>query len=71
MSQPCLTVSVLKIFGLLNLNINSLPMGVMTLSKSSFAFFALFMHVKISSGARLALPMGVAPEAIVEHVFRV
>jgi hypothetical protein len=52
-------------------NINSLPMVVMMLSKSSFAFFALFMHVKISSGARPALPMGVAPEAIVENLFGV
>jgi hypothetical protein len=46
-------------------------MGVIVLSKSSFAFFTLFMHGKISSGARPALPMGVAPEAIVENVFRV
>jgi hypothetical protein len=46
-------------------------MGVIALSKSSFAFFTLFMHVKISSGARPALPMGVAPEAIGENVFRV
>jgi hypothetical protein len=29
------------------------------------------MHVKISSGARPALPMGVAPEAIVKNMFRV
>jgi hypothetical protein len=27
------------------------------------------MHVKVSSGARPALPMGVAPEAIVENMF--
>jgi hypothetical protein len=46
-------------------------MGVMMLSKSYFAFFTLFMHVKISSGARPALPMEVAPEAIVENLFRV
>jgi hypothetical protein len=46
-------------------------MGLITLSKSSFAFFTLFIHVKISSGARPALPMGVAPEAIVKNVFRV
>jgi hypothetical protein len=46
-------------------------MGVMMLSKSSFAFFALFIHVQISLGARPALPMGVAPEAIVENLFRV
>jgi hypothetical protein len=52
-------------------NINSLPMVVMMLSKSSFAFFALLMHVKISSSVRSALPMGVAPEAIVENLFRV
>jgi hypothetical protein len=29
------------------------------------------MHVKVLSGARPALPMGVAPEAIVENMFRV
>jgi hypothetical protein len=44
-------------------------MVVMTLSKSSVAFFALFIHVKISSGAWLVLPMGVAPEAVFENVF--
>jgi hypothetical protein len=44
-------------------------MGVMMLPKSSFAFFALFMYVKISSGACPALLMGVAPEAIVENLF--
>jgi hypothetical protein len=43
-------------------------MGVIALSKSSFAFFILFMHVKISLGARPALLMVVAPEAIVENV---
>jgi hypothetical protein len=41
-------------------------MGVITLSESSFVFFAVFMHVKNLSGARPALPMGVAPEAITE-----
>jgi hypothetical protein len=46
-------------------------MGVIALSKSSFAFFTLFMHVKISPGARPVLPMGVAAEAIVENVIRV
>jgi hypothetical protein len=46
-------------------------MVVMMLSKSSFAFFALFMRLKISSSARLALPMGVAPKAIVKNLFRV
>jgi hypothetical protein len=46
-------------------------MGVMMLSKASFAFLA-FIHDKTSSGARPALPMGVAPEAIVEKIlFRV
>jgi hypothetical protein len=43
-------------------------MVVMMMSKSSFAFFALFIHVQISLGARPALPMGVAPEAIVEKL---
>jgi hypothetical protein len=46
-------------------------MGVIMLSKSSVAFFDIFTHVKISSGVRPALPMGVAPEAIVENLFRV
>jgi hypothetical protein len=43
-------------------------MVVMMLFKSSFAFFALFIHVQISSGAQPALPMGVAPEAIVKKL---
>jgi hypothetical protein len=50
-------------------NMNSLPMGVIALDKSSFAFFTFLG--KISSVTRPALPMGVAPEAIVEKMFRV
>jgi hypothetical protein len=46
-------------------------MGVTMLSKSSFFFFTLFMHVQVLSGARPALPIGVAPEAIVKNMFRV
>jgi hypothetical protein len=46
-------------------------MGVTMLSKSSLALFAFFMHGKILSGARPALPMGVAPEAISKNLFRV
>jgi hypothetical protein len=51
------------------ININSLPMGVIMLSKSSITFFDLFTHVKISLGVRPALPMGVTPEAIVKNLF--
>jgi hypothetical protein len=38
-------------------------MGVIELSDRSFVYFAPVL-MKISSGACLALPMGVAPEAI-------
>jgi hypothetical protein len=69
MLQPCLTVSTPKIFGLFNLNINSLPMGVIALFETSFAFFYVLRNLRVSSGARPALPMGVAPEAIVENMF--
>jgi hypothetical protein len=47
---------------------NSLPMGVISLHKFSFAFFT-FLGNEISSGARPTLPMGVAPEAILESLF--
>jgi hypothetical protein len=40
-------------------------MVVMMLSKSPCVFFSI-IHGKTSSGARPVLPMGVAPEAIVE-----
>jgi hypothetical protein len=40
-------------------------MVVMMLSKSPCVFFSI-IHDKTSSGARSALPIGVAPEAIVE-----
>jgi hypothetical protein len=66
----CFSSENLRIVSTLT-NMNSLPIGVVTLSKSSFAFFALYMHVKILSGARPALPMGVALEAIVENLLRV
>jgi hypothetical protein len=42
-------------------------MGVMMLPKAYFAFLAP-LFIKKSSGARPALPMGVAPEAIVEKL---
>jgi hypothetical protein len=72
MSQPCLTVSVLKIFGLFNLDSYKLPPnGSNDAVQVFFTFFDLFIHVQISSGARPVLPMGVAPEAIVENLFRV
>jgi hypothetical protein len=44
-------------------------MVVMMLSKSSFAFFAPLFMKKTLLGARPALPMGVAPEAIVEKAY--
>jgi hypothetical protein len=44
---------------------HSLPMGVISLHKFSLAIFT-FLENEISSGARPALPMGVAPEAILE-----
>jgi hypothetical protein len=44
-------------------------MVVIALSNSSFAFSTFFIHLIISSGVRPVLPMGVAPEAIVENVF--
>jgi hypothetical protein len=40
-------------------------MGVIELFDRSFTYFASVL-MKISSGARPALPMGVAPEAIAE-----
>jgi hypothetical protein len=43
-------------------------MGVISLHKFSLAFF-IFLGNEISSGARPALPMGVAPEAILESFF--
>jgi hypothetical protein len=46
-------------------------MGVIALFKSSFALFYSLRNLIISSGALPALLMGVAPEAIVENVFRV
>jgi hypothetical protein len=45
-------------------------MGVMMLPKSSFVFCVDFItQKKTSSGARPALPMGVAPEAIVKKSY--
>jgi hypothetical protein len=43
------------------ININSLPTGVTMLSKSSFAFFILFMHVKIIVGFAASAPDGSSP----------
>jgi hypothetical protein len=66
MSQPCLTVSVLKIFGLFNLDYYRLPPdGSTDAIQIFFHLFCSIIQVKISSGARPALPIGVAPEAIV------
>jgi hypothetical protein len=51
-------------------NIRSLPMGVTLVNyiywTIFFRFLYLFLETEISSDARPALPMGVAPEAIVE-----
>jgi hypothetical protein len=44
-------------------------MGVMMLSKSSFRLLCSIIHEKTSSGVRPVLPMGVAPEAIVEKSY--
>jgi hypothetical protein len=44
-------------------------MVVMMLSESSFAFLAPVFMKKTSSGARPALPMEVAPEAIIEKTY--
>jgi hypothetical protein len=52
------------------INKNSLLMGVMTFINSFIAFLASVLMNKTSSGACPALPMVVAPEAIVEY-FRV
>jgi hypothetical protein len=67
MSQPCLTISILKIFGLLNLDWYKLPPdGSNDASQIFFRLLCSIIHEKTSSGARPALPMGVAPEAIVK-----
>jgi hypothetical protein len=49
-------------------NINSLLMVVIALFKSSFAFFYSLRNLRILSGARPALPMGVSPEAMVGYL---
>jgi hypothetical protein len=50
--------------------IHSLPMGVTSMNyiywTIFFRFLYLFLETEILSGARPALPMGVAPKAIVE-----
>jgi hypothetical protein len=46
-------------------NMNSLPMGVTAINKSPFTFI-IILETETWSGARPALPMGVAPEAIVK-----
>jgi hypothetical protein len=73
MSQPCLTVSILKIFGLFNLDCYKLPPdGSNDAFQIFFRLLCSIIHEKTSSGARPALAMGVAPEAIVEkNLFRV
>jgi hypothetical protein len=57
----CFNTKNLQVVQLLT-NMNSLPMGETSIKKSSFTF----LKTEILSGARPALPMGVAPEAIVE-----
>jgi hypothetical protein len=47
---------------------NSLPMVVTSINKSSFISF-IILENEISSGAHPALLMGVAPEAILESLF--
>jgi hypothetical protein len=51
-------------------NISSLPMGVTSVNYIYWTIFFRFLYyswkLEISSGARPALPMGLAPEAIVE-----
>jgi hypothetical protein len=66
--QPCLTVPILKIFGLSNLDLMYIipPDGSNCTFQIFFRLLYSFMRVEISLGARLALPMGVGPEAIVE-----
>jgi hypothetical protein len=44
-------------------------MGVKMLHRIFFHLFCSSSHEEISSGARSALPMGVAPEAIVKESF--
>jgi hypothetical protein len=70
MSQPCLTVSILKIFRLFNLDrYNRPPDGSNDASQSFFHLLRSIIHEKISPGARSALPMVVALEAIVEKTY--
>jgi hypothetical protein len=75
MLQPCLTVSVQKIFGLFNLDLYIYifpPDGSNCTFQVFFRLLYSFMRVEISLGARPTLLMVVAPEAIVEEcVFRV
>jgi hypothetical protein len=50
---------------------NSLQMGVFALFRSFFHLLSSPRNLKFSSGARPALSMGVAPEAIFKNMFRV
>jgi hypothetical protein len=69
MLQPCLTISILKIFGLFNLDYYRLPPdGSTDAIRIFFRLLCSIIQVKISSRARPALPMGVASEAIVEKL---
>jgi hypothetical protein len=69
MSQPCFTVSVLKIFRLFNLDCYKVPPdGSNYAVQIFFRLLCSIIHEKISSGARPVLVMGVAPEAIVEKL---
>jgi hypothetical protein len=49
-------------------NMNSLPMGVTSINKPSFTSF-IILENEILLGARPALPMEVAPEAILKSLF--
>jgi hypothetical protein len=70
MSQPCLTVSILKIFELFNLDWYKLPFdGSNDAFEIFFRLLCSIINEKTLSGARPALPMGVAPKAIVEKTF--
>jgi hypothetical protein len=63
----CFSTENLQVVHLLT-NMNSLPMVVTSINKPSFTSL-IILENEISSGARPALPMGVAPEAILESIF--
>jgi hypothetical protein len=61
----CSSIQNIRVYSTL-INKNLPPDGSNDASRILFAFI---VHYKTSSGARPALPMGVAPEAIVENSF--